>query len=113
MNYKFVSIPSFTREVKRLSKRYRSLKSDLAKLQTELMMNPALGTDLGGGFRKIRMTIAAKGRGKSGGARVITFTVVTKVDESTINLLYIYDKAERETISTSELQQLLKNNGLL
>jgi len=51
MNYKFVSVPSFTREVKRLSKRYRSLKSDLIKLQTELMMNPALGTDLGGGLR--------------------------------------------------------------
>jgi len=113
MNYNFVSTPSFIREVKRLSKRYSSLKSDLSKLQAELLANPTLGTDLGGGLRKIRMRIAAKGRGKSGGARVITFTVVTQVDESMVYLLYIYDKAERESINVSELRQFLIINGLL
>jgi len=112
MNYKFVSVEAFTREVKRLSKRYRSLQSDLINLRDELQKNPALGIDLGGGLRKIRMAIASKGRGKSGGARVVTFTILTKVDETTVNLLYIYDKAERESISTSELQQILKKEGL-
>jgi len=111
MNYKFVSVEAFTREVKRLSKRYRSLQSDLINLRDELQKNPALGIDLGGGLRKIRMAIASKGRGKSGGARVVTFTILTKVDETTVNLLYIYDKAERESISTSELQQILKKRG--
>ena len=79
MNYRIVLDDSFEREVKRLSKRYASLKADLANLCQQLYANPHLGTDLGGGLRKIRMAITSKGRGKSGGARVITFTVVVAV----------------------------------
>lgn len=63
-------------------------------------------------MRKIRMRITSKGKGKSGGARVITFTVVIAVDETEINLLYIYDKAERSNISSKELEELLRKNGL-
>ena len=63
-------------------------------------------------FRKIRMRISSKGRGKSGGARVISFTVVVAIDETEINLLYIYDKAERESISLKEIEELLRKNGL-
>lgn len=84
MNYRIVLDDSFEREVKRLSKRYASLKADLANLRQQLYANPHLGTDLGGGLRKIR-----KGRGKSGGARVITFTVVVAVEETEINLCCI------------------------
>lgn len=58
------------------------------------------------------MRIASKGKGKSGGARVITFTVVVAVEETEINLLYIYDKAERSTISKSDLEKLLRQNDL-
>ena len=76
------------------------------------MSNPQLGTDLGRGLRKIRMAITSKGRGKSGGARVITFTVVVAIDETDINLLYIYDKAERENITMKEIEMLLERNGL-
>lgn len=79
---------------------------------TELHANPQLGTDLGGGLRKIRMRIASKGKGKSGGARVITFTVIVAVDETEVNLLYIYDKAERSTVTAVELDELLLKNGL-
>ena len=78
----------------------------------ELEANPNLGTDLGGGLRKIRMAIASKGRGKSGGARVITFSVIISVEETEINLLTIYDKSEREPISRAEIEQLLEKNGL-
>ena len=78
----------------------------------ELEANPNLGTDLGGGLRKIRMAIASKGRGKSGGARVITFSVIISVEETEINLLTIYDKSERESISRAEIEQLLEKNGL-
>ena len=83
---------------KRLGKRYPSLRDDIKELGAEILENPHLGTDLGGGLRKIRMAITSKGRGKSGGARVITFTVVVSVAEAEINLLYIYDKAERSSI---------------
>lgn len=78
----------------------------------ELEANPNLGTDLGGGLRKIRMAIVSKGRGKSGGARVITFSVIISVEETEVNLLTIYDKSERESVSRAEIEQLLEKNGL-
>ena len=74
MNYRIVLDRTFEKEVKRLAKRYPSLKSDIKALRDEILANPTAGTDLGGGLRKIRMRIASKGKGKSGGARVITFT---------------------------------------
>lgn len=78
----------------------------------ELEANPNLGTDLGGGLWKIRMSIASKGLGKSGGARVITFSVIISVEETEVNLLTIYDKSERESVSRAEIEQLLEKNGL-
>lgn len=113
MKLNIIPLPTFMRETKRLLKRYRSLWKDLEALQEELLANPTLGTDLGRGLRKVRMRITSKGKGKSGGARVITFTVIASVDEATINLLYIYDKSERENILPKEIDALLAANGLL
>lgn len=59
------------------------------------------------------MAIQSKGKGKSGGARVITYTIITKIEETEINLLYIYDKSERDSISAAEIKELLKQNGFL
>lgn len=113
MNYRIILDVPFKKEVKRLAKKYRSLKNDLEVLQEELLTNPQAGVDLGGGLRKVRMAIGSKGRGKSHGARVITFTVVIAIEESEINLLTIYDKAERESISSKEIEALLKEADLL
>lgn len=111
MSCKLYIFPSFEKEVKHLSKRYKSLKADLINLRDELAKNPAMGTDLGGGLRKIRMAITSKGAGKSGGARIIT-VVITDVQDA-LGLLYIYDKSERNTIKGKELTQLLKKNGII
>ena len=108
MNYKIKVLPDFAKTLKRLGKKYHSIKQDYGKLLEELYANPQAGVDLGGGLRKVRMAIASKGRGKSHGARVITFTVVVAIEESEINLLTIYDKAERESISQKEIEALLK-----
>ena len=62
----------FKRQFKRLAKKYHSLKSDYNAWLDEIYKNPLVGDDLGGGVRKIRMTIADKGKGKSGGARILT-----------------------------------------
>lgn len=113
MNCKVEVLFTFKKEFKRLSKRYRSLLNDVQKLQGELLAKPDLGTDLGNGLRKIRMAIQSKGKGKSGGARVITYTIITKIEETEINLLYIYDKSERDSISATEIKELLKQNGFL
>lgn len=112
MQYRTEITGTFRKEFKRLNKRYPSLLQDIKGLREELMQNPLLGTDLGGGFRKIRIRITSKGKGKSGGARVITFTVIAAVDETEINLLYIYDKTERSSISINELEELIRRNGL-
>ena len=112
MKYRLKFQHTFEKEAKRLGKRYMSMKSDIASLSEEILTNPHLSTDLGGVLRKIRMAITSKGKGKRGGARVISFTVVVEVEETEINLLYIYDKAERSSISKKEIEELLRLNGL-
>lgn len=110
---KIIPLPSFKREAKRLNKKYASFANDYEKLIMELEANPTLGTDLGNGLRKIRMQITSKGKGKSGGARVITFTVIAAMDETDVNLLFIYDKAERSNVKKNEIEKLLKDNNLM
>ena len=73
MNYRIILSNSFLKEAKRLAKKYSSFKEDLEILQNELQRNPYSGIDLGNGLRKVRMAIKSKGRGKSHGARVITY----------------------------------------
>lgn len=98
---------TFIKRLKRLSKKYRSLLSDLKALEADLNETPTLGVDLGNGLRKIRMKISDKGKGKSGGARVITHTTIVSVEDGIITLLTIYDKSEMESISDAELRELL------
>ena len=108
MNYSIDTLPSFDKKVKKLAKKYKSLKSDLRELVKELMRNPTVGADLGNGVRKVRMAISDKGKGKSHGARVITYTTIISVEEGIITLLAIYDKAEQNTITEKEISLLLK-----
>lgn len=112
MNYAIVVKPSFQKEAKRLNKHYASFADDFEALIEDLKQNPKLGTDLGGGLRKIRMKISSKGKGKSGGARVISFTVIVSEQDAVLNLLYLYDKSERSSISAKEIEELLAKNGL-
>lgn len=111
MNYKIKVYRRFEKEVKKLSKRYKSLKQDLTILAAELMQNPDMGTDLGNGLHKVRMSIASKG--KRGGARVITLIATLSKEEKEIGLHFIYDKSERENITDKELQAVLKDNGII
>lgn len=95
-----------------MAKRYHSIKKDYQKLLDELAKNPYQGADLGHGLRKVRMAISAKGKGKSGGARVITLILAYSEEESEIGLLYIYDKSEQENLTDKELSDILRENGL-
>ena len=90
---------------KQLKKRHKSLEADFEKLLVSLLDNPFQGVELTGGARKIRLAITSKGRGKSGGARVIIRVCI--VDDE-LQLLYIYDKSDLENISDSYLRDLLK-----
>ena len=112
MNCKITVTPDFLKEMKHLSKRYKSLKEDLNKLGDELERNPFLGVELGHHLRKVRMAIASKGKGKRGGARVITYTVIIARGGTEIKLIAIYDKADRENITDAELLDILRRNGI-
>ena len=106
-----ISTPEFDKEYKRLKKKYQSLPDDLANLEEELIKNPNLGIDLGNNFRKIRMSIATKNKGKSGGARVITYSLVVSFVDSKIVLVTIYDKGEQQSISDARIKQIIKLFG--
>lgn len=105
MSYKVETILLFDKQAKRLSKKYPSLKTDLATLINTLADTPTQGTPLGNNFYKIRLAITTKGKGKSGGARVITYI---KVTAATIYLAAIYDKGEKGSISDNELKSIFK-----
>ena len=97
--------PSFSREIKYLSKKHISMRQDYATLLASLQDNPQQGSSLGRDCFKIRMAISSKKTGKSGGARVIT---CVKIENETIHLLSIFDKSEKATITNAELTELLK-----
>lgn len=105
MSYKIFSISLFDQQAKRLSKKYPSLKQDLSDLIVELAEKPDIGKPLGNNFYKVRLAINSKGKGKSGGARVITYIQIV---ESTIYLTSIYDKSEKGIITSKELDQMFK-----
>lgn len=112
MNFEIRASKYFAKEIKRLGKKYKSLKNDYCDLLSRLQENPCEGTDLGHGLRKVRMAISDKNKGKSHGARIITFTVFVDERNGVINLLYIYDKEERSSISKEEILEMLKSLGL-
>ena len=72
-----------------------------------------MGDDLGNDTRKVRMAIASKNKGKSGGARIITYHFFVDTVNTDIYLLTIYDKSEQETISEKKIQQLKEEHGLI
>ena len=105
MSYKVKTIPKFDKELKRLAKKYPSLKKEYFELVQDLKQQPEQGTALGNNCYKIRLGIASGGKGKSGGAGVITYLQIT---DTTVFLLSIYDKSEQENIPDKELTELLK-----
>ena len=104
MSNKVVVRRTFQKQAKRLAKRYKSFPQDLQKLVDQLKENAALGTSLGGNVYKIRLAISSKNKGKSGGARVISYVYQAA---ETVYLLSIYDKADTENITDDELKYLI------
>ncbi len=108
---------SFKTAAKPLLKKYQSLSKDLLNLEKVLVKTPRLGTPLGKDSYKIRLKISSKGKGKSGGARVVSLVETTLVgfaeilseEEIILYLITIYDKADVGNISDKELKDLIQN----
>ena len=110
MGISIIPTSEFIRSLKLISKKHRSILSDIAQLSNQLKENPTKGTDLGLNIYKIRIGISGTNKGKSGGARVITYYVDT---DETVFLTEIYLKTENETVDVARVIQRLKNEGLI
>ncbi len=108
MSFSVETIDSFEKSFTRLLRKYPSLKNDLSQLLDSLLNDPQQGISLGNDFYKIRLAISSKGKGKSGGARVIT---LVKVIKKKVILAAIYDKSEQSSISDKELKILAEIIG--
>lgn len=106
MSYNIEVTSNFAKQLKRLAKKFPSLKKEYADLISALKENPERGTSIGNNCYKIRLAIASKQKGKSGGARVITHVQVVKTK---VYLLSIYDKSEQADITDKDLIIWLKH----
>lgn len=96
----FIETPLFTKQIAEL------MNDDAyGEFQRGLAANPDAGDTIAGtgGLRKIR--VAASGRGKRGGARVIYYYFIS---ESRIALLLAYPKNERDDLTPAQKKVLAK-----
>ena len=100
----FEVVPEFEKSLKRLNKKYSSLKTDYKAFLKELEENPEIGDEIFPNCRKARIAIKSKGKGKRGGARIIFYFEIV---EDKIILLFIYDKSEMENVQTAFIEHIL------
>lgn len=106
MSYSIIPTQRFERELKRLAKKFTSLKNEFSELLDNIIEDPQTGSFLGNNCYKIRLAIRGKGKGKSGGARVITYLYI---ESETVYLLTIYDKSEKENLKPIELREMIES----
>jgi hypothetical protein len=108
MIFKFIPTTKFKKSFKKLLKKYPSVLDDFEEFKKEFSENPEIGEGLGGGFRKVRVAIQSKNKGKSGGARIITYNFCLIQEKQDVLLIDIYDKSELSTIQDTEYKHILK-----
>ena len=101
--------PHFEGRYKRFARKFVSLESEVNALIDELTETPALGESMGAGLYKIRLAVKSKGKGKSGGFRIITYLLAKNEEGTDIYLLTIYDKSEESSIRKDVLLALAKS----
>ena len=106
MSYSIIPTHRFEKELKRLAKKFPSIKNEFSDLIAKIIDNPESGTFIGNNCYKIRLAIGSKGKGKRGGARVITYLYI---ETETVYLLTIYDKGEKGDLKPSELKDMIES----
>ena len=117
MKCRIVAIDDFNRDAKRLAKKYASLKGELKELETQLLENPRMGIMIRENTYKIRLAVKSKGKGKSGGMRIISYVVEVEIEveedekgqDFTVILVAIYDKSEMENLPDKQLRALIED----
>lgn len=109
MKVDFKYLPEFERRAKALAKKYKSFVKDYDDFLDSLEKDPYQGTSIGMGVYKTRMAIVVKGKGKSGGVRVLTYNVKKAFPNIVVvTLLSIFDKGEMENVSDAYIKSLVK-----
>lgn len=103
MSANVIALSHFQRKARRLAKKFRLLDNEIGALVASLKESPRQGNDLGAGLFKIRIASKSKGKGKSGGFRVITYYVEQVGDDEIVYLVTIYDKSEEASIDKADL----------
>lgn len=110
MAFEVIVTSSFKKDLKRIAKKHRQILKDINQLIDQLSKKPRSGTDLGQNIYKIRLAITGTAKGKSGGARVITYV---KIIHKTVILSEIYLKSDFETVRIDDVIQKLFDEGLI
>lgn len=108
MKFEVRVLKHFLNQFKKLNKKYPLLVNDIQELKEELALNPTLGESLGSNFYKIRINITGKSKGKSGGARIITY-IYYKTE--VIYLVAIYNKSKTVNITIQEIKKIFNINN--
>ncbi|QKJ31572.1 addiction module toxin RelE [Mucilaginibacter mali] len=103
----------FLKKAKRLLKKYHTLQTSLKQLEKELLLDPKIGDSYGFNIYKIRLADESKGKGKSGGFRVVTYLIEQTSDTTNIYLITIFDKSEESSIDKDDIKKILRAEGLL
>lgn len=98
MNNSVFYSPEFKNNLKPLAKKYFSLKRNIKFLEEKLIENPYLGESYGEKIYKVRLSDESKGKGKSGGFRVMYYLLNETDQGIEILMLTIFDKSEVSTI---------------
>jgi len=110
MAFDVVLTSGFKKELKHIAKKHRQILTDINLLIDQLAEDPTIGTDLGKNVFKIRLAISGSARGKSGGARVITYV---KITAETVVLAEIYLKNEYDTVDVNAVIERLIEEGFI
>lgn len=103
----------FLKKAKRLLKKYHTLQSSLERLEHNLIKNPKMGDSYGSNIYKVRLADESKGKGKSGGFRVITYLIEEHATSTEIYLITIFDKSEEASIDKDDVKEIIKSEGLI
>ena len=109
MTVQIFASDEFSRRAKKYARKFKSFTADFSNFISMIKANPYQGVDLGGGKRKVRLVVASKNKGESGGFRVITYNIVENADKSVVYLIRIYDKSEYSSVSDSYINQIIEN----
>jgi len=103
-----VFAPSFRHSLKKLAKRFPHVKDDVGAQIRALQQDPMQGSIIrgGSGIRKVRVRNSDLPKGKSGGYRLLYY--IEGYPVSTIYILFLYAKSDRDSVTIHELRQLLK-----